>query len=190
MSSDTPYTSIVSYWTDRALSCYLGKVYLLSYKRNTFHGVFPYTAEQFRTLDAAKQAAQSQRKQGTRFIITELPAIVFVTQPILCLITGMYAFDPFKSVVGRLPTSPQISDIAECFDSSTTVQFSESRDVVLPILPFRRHYSRPGTRYDLTWVVEDCDTELQFAEAVVEHLQKWLRRSNRKRSSLNEPKAA
>lgn len=165
--------------------CYLAKLYFVSWGRNAFNWTwsskYPGDDAFWPTLEDAKSHAEKRRVQGARFFIDELPAAVFSMTNIVLIVCEINTSTPFERYFGRKPASNSVSDVADFFAPwrENTVQrlLLYSRDVVAPILPFRRYTSRPQGQCQLAWTqapLRESGYETKYVEATVAGMRRWF----------------
>lgn len=165
--------------------CHLCKLYFVWYGRNAYHSTwaskYVIDAAFHKSLPHAKQYAESQRVQGSRFYIREIAALAFPITDVSLIVTQINTVKPFERYHRRNPKSSQVSDIAAFFipwESDTILQFLVPGDIAVPFLPLRHFYSiSDGIYYELRWGQLDPSTsapEIKFAEATANQLNKWL----------------
>jgi hypothetical protein len=178
-------------------SCYLTKVYFVSYGRNAYNWTwtekYPGDAAFHKNLASAKAHAEARRVQGSRFYIDEVPAPAFVAKTGCLVVTEINTPTPLERYTAIRPTSNRVSHIAEAFASwrpNTIQKFTEASDLVLPLVPFKRFHSQPqGQTYNLAWRERDTrKLRLTFVEAALGHIQKWLSEQQPKKRQRKTPK--
>jgi len=111
-----------------ALGCHYTTVYFLSTERNAYQ--YTYSCKYvwnayWNSLDAAKQCAEGHRKQGTKFVIEEFPAIAFpYTKGSKSLVvTERSLIDPLYGFKNLQLQTTRISEIAKIFQPSLGSDF-------------------------------------------------------------------
>jgi hypothetical protein len=119
--------------------CYLCKLYFVWYGRNAYHSTwaskYVVDAAFHKSLPHAKQYAESQRVQGSRFYIREIAALAFPITDVSLIVTQINTVKPFERYHRRNPKSSRVSDIAAFFEpweSDTILQFLVPGDIAYP----------------------------------------------------------
>ena len=120
--SQLTHFSLDSRSSGTALGCYYTTVYFLSTERNAYQYTwscqYVWGNAYWNSLDAAKQCAERHRKQGTKFVIEEFPAIAF---PYMkgrnsLVITERSTKSPLSDFKDLQFKTTRISDIARIFE--------------------------------------------------------------------------
>ena len=120
--SQLKHFSLDSKSSGTALGCYYTTVYFLSTERNAYQYTWScqyiWGNAYWNSLDAAKQCAERHRKQGTKFVIEEYPAIAFPYMKgrnslIVTERSGKSPLSGFKDLQLR---TTRISEIARTFE--------------------------------------------------------------------------
>lgn len=141
------------------ISTFLSKVFHYSEGRNAYWGSWSssYPGDLSFDVDPAalKRRIESQRKQGSQFILTELPALALVGESYDLLLFQTWGSEPFQKIPRDAIFGRSMFEVAqsickhEHWINTFILPHGES---CIPILPFRTYRSSPqGAGYRLGW---------------------------------------
>ena len=140
-------------------SSFLSKVFHFSEGRNAYWGSWSsgYPGDSSFDLDEAvlKKRVESERKQGSQFTLTELPALALMARNYDLLLFQTWGSAPFKRIPRDAIVGKSMFEIARsiCKHEHWITTFIVPRgQSKLPILPFKTFRSSPqGAGYSLGW---------------------------------------
>jgi len=144
---------------EAVISSFLSKVFHFSEGRNAYWGTWSstYPGDSSFDLDQAalKNRIESQRKQGSQFTFTELPALALMAKSYDLLLFQTWGSTPFTTIPRDAISGKNMFQIArsickhEPWINTFIVPRGQSK---LPILPFKTFRSSPqGAGYPLGW---------------------------------------
>lgn len=170
------------------LSCFLSKVFHFHEGRNVYAGrdvyggnwATRYPGDASFHLDQAvlKKQIERQRKQGSQFTLTELPALALMGRHHDLLLFQTWGSAPFKQVPRKVISGKTMLEVARSIyehEHRLNTFILPRGKTWRPILPFKTFRSVPqGTDYSLDWQPVQNKYDLNSIMALVADVTLYL----------------